>query len=147
MQVHSFFCPWLRPGKLVEPVQHNEGVMTVHTKLIMSVSLQNKGERHVQPQQGPKLIPQPQSRHTAQHADGQTCRHTCADSRASSEMYVSWFPLHSFVPIFRLHAHKHTFNFLNTILLRLCNVCALQIAPSEHLLTAWTLLYSFHWRG
>lgn len=32
--------------------------MTVYTKLIMSVSLQNKGEGHVQPQQGPKLIDQ-----------------------------------------------------------------------------------------
>lgn len=52
--------------------QNNDGVMTVHTKLIMSVSPRNKGEGHVQPQQGPKLIPQPQSRHTAQHASGQT---------------------------------------------------------------------------
>ncbi|TNN57656.1 hypothetical protein EYF80_032118 [Liparis tanakae] len=39
-------------------------------------SNENKGEGHVQPQQGPKLIPQAQSRHTARHADGQTyvCR-------------------------------------------------------------------------
>lgn len=89
MQARGFSCPRLRPGKLV---QNNEGVMTVHTKLIMSVSLQNKGERHVQPQQGPKLIPQPQSRHTTQHADGQTRRHTCADSRVSSEMYIFLLP-------------------------------------------------------
>lgn len=67
--------PWLpsptsRPGK---PVHNNEGVMTVDSKLIMSVSFQNKGGRHVQPQQGPKLIPQLQSRHT-------TCR--CTDMQA-----------------------------------------------------------------
>ena len=94
--------------------------MTVHTKLIMNVSLRNKGERHVQPQQGPKLIPQPQSRRSAQHADGQTCRRTCA---ASGENVCILIALHSFVPIFRsharTHAHKHTFNFLNTALARI----------------------------
>lgn len=132
MQAHGFSCPWLRPGKLAELVQNNGGVMTVHTKLIMSVSLQNKGERHVPPQQGPKLIPQPQSRHTTQHANGQTCRHTCTDSRAFSEMYMS---CRTFLcPCFWI-AHTHTINFLNTVLLRLCNICAHQIAVPEHLLT------------
>lgn len=110
MQVHGFSWPRLRPGKLVEPVRNNGSVMTVHTKLIMSVSLWNKGGRHVPPQQGPKLILQPQSRHTTQHADGQTCRHTCTDSRASGEVYTSMISTH----IYRYKDCKciHTFNFL-----------------------------------
>lgn len=109
--------------------------MTVHTKLIMSVSLQNKGERHVQPQQGPKLIPQPQSRHTTQHADGQTCRHTCTDSQAFAEMYT--IAIHFFGPIFSLHIRTHlTFSALSLsdyaifVLSRLQrqNICS----PHEH---------------
>lgn len=118
----------------MELAQNNDGVMTVHTKLIMSVSLQNKGERHVQPQQGLKLIPQPQSRHTTEHADGQTCRHTCTASRATGEMYRSRL-LCPHIWVAHTHTHKHTFDFLNTVLLGLCNIRAPQIAVSEHLLT------------
>lgn len=54
--------------------QNNGGVMTVHTKLIMSVSPRNKGEGHVQPQQGPKLIPQTQSRRRS--SSSMAARHT-----------------------------------------------------------------------
>lgn len=115
--------------------------MTVHTKLIMRVSLQNKGERHVQPQQGPKLIPQPQSRHTAQHADAQTCRNTCADPRASTETYI-YYILYRYCHAFLLSLYldcKHTFKTFSTQLcsddatfelsrLQCLNICS----PHEH---------------
>lgn len=102
--------------------QNNDGVMTVHTKLIMSVSPRNKGEGHVQPQQGPKLIPQPQSRHTAQHASEQTCRPTAKNVCILIALCA---------PKFRLYpTHKNTFSSLlstlrpGTVPLGLCNICA-----------------------
>lgn len=104
--------------------QNNDGVMTVHTKLIMSVSPRNKGEGHVQPQQGPKLIPQPQSRHTAQHASGQTRRPTGKNVCTLLALCA---------PKFRLHPrHKNTFLppplvpslRPGAVPLGLCNICA-----------------------
>lgn len=41
-------------------------------------------------------------------------------------VYISWFP---YVPLslYLDHTYTYTFNFLSTVPLRLCNICALQI--------------------
>lgn len=96
----------------------------------MSVSLQNKEGRHVQPQQGPKLIPQPPSRH-------RTCRGEKGKEKKKKKLTALQVSLkYKYVVlvfclfVFYLPSPPSGHFKLDLALTGLCNICAAPQSPN-----------------